>query len=84
MRVLYLLAQPLAFITRPIYELVGNYGLTLIIVTLLIRILTIPLTFASQKSAAKTQMLQPEIQKIQQKYKNDRDLSFYSLLFFCL
>ncbi len=73
MRFLYLLAQPLAFIIRPIYELVGNYGLTLIIVTLLIRIITIPLTFASQKSAAKTQMLQPEIQKIQQKYKNDRE-----------
>ncbi len=73
MRILYLLAEPLAFIIRPIYNYIGNYGLTLIIVTLLIRLITIPLTFASQKSAAKTQMLQPEIAKIQQKYKNDKE-----------
>lgn len=73
MRFLYILAEPIAYITRPIYNLVDNYGLTLIIVTILIRLLTIPLTFMSQKSATKTQLLQPEIAKIQQKYKNDKE-----------
>lgn len=68
---MYILADPLAFIIRPIYNLINNYGLTLIIVTILIRILTIPLTVKSQRSMAKTQLIQPELQKLQQKYKND-------------
>ena len=71
---MYFLAEPLAFIIRPIYELIKDYGLTLIVVTLLIKIVTIPLTVKSQKSAIKTQMLQPEIQKIQYKYRNDKNM----------
>ena len=70
---MYILADPLAFIIRPIYNLIQNYGLTLIIVTILIRIATIPLTVMSQKSVAKTQLIQPELLKIQEKYKNDKN-----------
>ncbi len=70
---MYIFAKPLALIIRPIYELVQNYGLTLIIVTILIRLITIPLTVMSQKSVAKTQLIQPELLKIQQKYKNDKN-----------
>ena len=70
---MYIFAKPLALIIRPIYELVKDYGLTLIIVTVLIRLITIPLTVMSQKSVAKTQLIQPEIQKIQTKYANDNN-----------
>ncbi len=70
---MYILADPLAFIIRPIYNLIQNYGLTLIIVTILIRLITIPLTVMSQKSVAKTQLIQPELLKIQEKYKNDKN-----------
>lgn len=70
---MYILAEPLAYIIRPIYNLIQNYGLTLIIVTILIRLASIPLTVMSQKSTAKTQVLQPEIAKLQQKYKNDKE-----------
>ena len=70
---MYILAEPLAFLTRLIYNLIENYGVTLIIVTILIRVLTIPLTVMSQKSTAKTQLIQPELQKLQQKYKNDKE-----------
>jgi len=70
---MYILAEPLAFLTRLVYKLINNYGMTLIIVTFLIRLLTIPLTVKSQRSTAKTQKLQPEIQKLQQKYKNDKE-----------
>lgn len=69
---MYFLADPLAFIIRPIYNLIQNYGLTLIIVTILIRLITIPLTVMSQKSMAKTQLIQPELMKLQEKYKNDK------------
>lgn len=70
---MYILAEPLAFIIRPIYQIIQDYGITLIIVTILIRLLTIPLTVMSQKSTSKTQLIQPEMQKLQQKYKNDKD-----------
>ncbi len=70
---MYILAEPLAFLTRFIYNIIENYGITLIIVTILIRILTIPLTVMSQKSTSKTQLIQPELQKLQQKYKNDKE-----------
>lgn len=70
---MYIFAKPLALIIRPIYELVSDYGLTLIIVTILIRLITIPLTVMSQKSVAKTQLIQPEMQKIQKKYANDKN-----------
>ena len=69
---MYFLADPLAFIIRPIYNLIQNYGLTLIIVTILIRLITIPLTVMSQKSMAKTQLIQPQMLKLQEKYKNDK------------
>lgn len=59
---------------RPIYEWIGDYGVTLIVVTLLIKIITIPFSIMSQKSTAKTQLIQPEIQKIQEKYKNDKNM----------
>lgn len=70
---MYIFAEPLAYLIRPFYHLVQNYGLTLVIVTVLIRLATIPLTVMSQKSTAKTQQLQPQIAEIQKKYKNDKE-----------
>lgn len=70
---MYILQDPLAFLIRPIYNLIGNYGITLIVATILVRLLTIPLTIKSQKNTTKTQLIQPEIIKLQNKYKNDRD-----------
>lgn len=73
MNFLYIFAEPLAFITKIIYNFIQNYGATLIVVTILVRVLTIPLTVMSQKSTSKTQLIQPEMQKLQNKYKNDKD-----------
>lgn len=70
---MYFLAGPLAFLIRPIYNLTQNYGMTLIIATIIIKLLTIPLTLKSQKNMAKTQLIQPEMNKLQAKYKNDKD-----------
>lgn len=70
---LYLFAEPLAFIIRPIYSIIKDYGLTLIVVTILIKLLTIPLTVMSQKNVSKTQLIQPELEKIQKKYANDKE-----------
>ena len=70
---MYFMAGPLSYIIRPIYEWTQNYGITLILATIIIKLITIPLTLQSQKNMAKTQIIQPEMNKLQAKYKNDRE-----------
>lgn len=50
----------------------GNYGVDIIILTLLIKILFIPLTHKSMKSMKRMQDLQPEIAKLKEKFKDDK------------
>lgn len=48
-----------------------SYGLAIILFTIIIRLILLPLNIKQTRSQAKMQEIQPEIQKIQQKYKND-------------
>ena len=52
--------------------LVGSWGVAIILLTFTIRLLILPLTFRSVKSMQKLQVLQPEMKKIQERYKEDR------------
>lgn len=54
------------------YYLVGNLGLSIIVVTLLIRLILLPLVLPSLKSARKMQELQPELKKLQDKYGKNK------------
>ncbi len=53
------------------YGLVPNWGIAIILLTLLIRFLTFPLQYISTKNMKKMQSIQPELTKIKEKYKND-------------
>jgi len=55
------------------YTLTGNYGVAIILLTVLSRIVTLPLANKQMSSAKAMQELQPEIKKLQQKYKNDKE-----------
>lgn len=55
------------------YGLVGNYSLTIIVVTLLIKLILFPLDFKSRKSMRKQQKLTPLLAEINKKYANDPD-----------
>ena len=57
-------------ILNAIYGVVGNYGIAIIIVTILMRIIVFPLTLKQEKSMKKMRDLQPEIEKIKEKYKD--------------
>ncbi|NLD48321.1 MAG: YidC/Oxa1 family membrane protein insertase [Clostridiaceae bacterium] len=50
-----------------------HYGLAIIIFTVIVKVALLPLTIKQQKSSAKMQELQPLMQEIQRKYKNDRE-----------
>ena len=52
---------------------ISNYGLVILLMTLLIKILISPLTLKSYKSSAKMQVIKPEMDKINAKYPNEKD-----------
>lgn len=56
---------------QAIHSIVGNYGIAIIIVTILMRILIFPLTLKQEKSMKKMRELQPELDKLKEKYKDD-------------
>ena len=62
-------AKWLFFGLKAVNNWVGNYGWTIVLLTILIRILLFPLNQASLKSTRKMQTVQPKIKAIQQKYK---------------
>ena len=58
-------------VLKAINGIVGNYGIAIIIVTILMRILIFPLTLKQEKSMKKMKDIQPELDKIREKYKDD-------------
>ena len=59
------------YVLNAIYGVVGNYGIAIIIVTILMRIVIFPLTLKQEKSMKKMRDLQPELEKIKEKYKDN-------------
>ena len=65
--------KPLAFILLWLGGIVGNYAVSLIIISIIIRLISFPLT---KKTALQSEMMkkaQPEIEKITKKYKDKQD-----------
>ena len=67
------------FITRPLFKLIdwlyrflGNFGLAILAVTVLVKLAFFPLANRSYASMTKMKKLQPEMQKLQEQYKDDR------------
>jgi YidC/Oxa1 family membrane protein insertase len=67
------------FITKPLYKLLhwlglffGNYGLAILATTVLVKIIFFPLANKSYESMAKMKLLQPEMEKLRERYKDDR------------
>ncbi len=72
MNFLSFLYQIFGFVLRELYNWVGNYGVALILLTLIARIIMLPLSIKQQKSTAKMQRLQTKVRKIQQQYAGDQ------------
>ena len=69
----YLITRPMGFLIRMIYEIVQNYGLSIIFFTIIIKLILMPLTIHSQKAMRKQQKLQPYLMELQEKYANDKE-----------
>jgi YidC/Oxa1 family membrane protein insertase len=67
------LAKPLVYALKWFYKYTHNYGVAIIIITLIIKILFWPLTHKSYKSMQGMKKLQPKMAKLREKHKDDRE-----------
>jgi YidC/Oxa1 family membrane protein insertase len=67
------IAKPLLHALKLFYGYLHNYGLAIIVITVILKILFFPLTHKSYKSMKEMQKLQPKMQELKDKYKDDRD-----------
>ncbi len=65
--------KPLAWIIIQIGKIVKNYGLAVILITLLIRMIMFPLTQKSAVQSENLKLAKPELDKLEKKYKNRQD-----------
>jgi YidC/Oxa1 family membrane protein insertase len=66
-------AKPIFYVLRFIHEYTYNYGVTIILLTVAIKLLFVPLQYKSYKSMKMMRLIQPKIAAVQEKYKGDRD-----------
>ncbi|MBQ6622248.1 MAG: membrane protein insertase YidC [Mogibacterium sp.] len=67
-----IIARPLGYLLTLIYSVIGNYGISLIVLTAIVRCLLYPLYVKQIKSTANMQEMQPKMQELQEKYANDQ------------
>ena len=63
---------PFGYILDVLYQLVGNYGLALILFALVVQLVLLPINAKSKKSMMKMSRLTPKMQAIKEKYPNDQ------------
>ena len=69
---LTIIAQPIFWVLEHIERLIGNWGWSILILTLIFKALTYKLNEISGRSMAKMRQVQPRIKAIQERYKDDR------------
>lgn len=66
-------AKPIFYVLRFLYEFTHNYGITIILLTLSIKLMFVPLQYKSYKSMKQMQVIQPKVLALQTKFKDDRE-----------
>jgi YidC/Oxa1 family membrane protein insertase len=62
----------LSYIIEFFYRGIPSYGIGIILLTIVVRVILLPLTISQTRSMARMQMLQPELKEIQKQYKDDK------------
>jgi len=66
-------AKPIFYVLRFINDYTHNYGVTIILLTMALKLLFVPLQYKSYKSMKQMQVIQPKVLAVQEKFKEDRD-----------
>ncbi|HSE78349.1 MAG TPA: membrane protein insertase YidC [Alphaproteobacteria bacterium] len=68
----YFLTKPIFLLLDFFYHLLGNFGLAILLLTVLIKLLFFPLANKSYRAMNKLKLLQPEMEKLRERYGDDR------------
>lgn len=68
-----ILAKPLGWLLSLLYGVVGNYGISIVIITVIVKLILYPFYKKQIMSTAGMSDIQPKIQEIQRKYANDKE-----------
>ncbi len=68
----YFLTKPIFHVLTWLYGLLGNYGLAILALTLIVKIIFYPLANKSYRSMSQMKKLQPEMMKLRERYENDK------------
>jgi YidC/Oxa1 family membrane protein insertase len=77
---LTLLSQPLFAVLSFVFGIIGNWGVAIIVVTILIKLVFYKLTESSGRSMAKMRNLQPRIKAMQERYKDDKQAQSQAMM----
>jgi YidC/Oxa1 family membrane protein insertase len=67
------LAYGILHFMKWLFSFLGNYGVAIIVLTVVLKILLYPLTYKSMKSMKKMAAIQPQLQKLRDRYKDDKE-----------
>lgn len=68
-----LIVEPFGWVLKLCYNLIGNYGLSIIIFSVIAKLVTLPFQMKSKKSMMDMQRLQPKLAELEKKYKDDKE-----------
>lgn len=68
----YFITKPLFYLLEILYDWLGNFGLAIMALTVLIKILFFPLANKSYRSMARMKALQPKIESLKERFKDDK------------
>src|SRR5262249_24001916 len=68
----YFLTKPIFLILQFFYEILGNFGLAILLLTLCVKLLFFPLANKSYQAMSKMKLLQPELQKLRERFPDDK------------
>ena len=68
----YFLTKPIFLVLQFFFGLLGNFGLAILLLTLIIKLLFFPLANKSYAAMSKMKLLQPEMQKIRERFPDDK------------
>jgi YidC/Oxa1 family membrane protein insertase len=68
----YFLTKPIFHLLHFFYEVIGNYGVAILLLTLLVKLLFFPLANKSYRAMSKMKKLQPEMMRLREQYGDDK------------
>jgi len=68
-----IIALPFLELLQFFYRIAPNYGLDIILLTIVVRLLILPMSIKGQRSMMKMQRLQPQVERIREKHKDDQE-----------